>query len=340
MHRIPHGHDSSTTNKRVVFLWHGNLCSSADWIITGATHGLGYILADEGYDVWMGNARGNLESRNHSVLNPDKDAAFWDFSFHEMGTIDLPTMIDYVLEQTGQDSLLHVGHSQGTTTFYTMTSELPQYNAKVRAHISLASMSFMNHMTSPLLQVMAYWSGNIAILTGFLGINEFSPTNDFLTLVGGAMCGDGDLTQVYCTNSLFALCGFSPLEMNATILPVLMGHTPAGCSVKQFLHYSQLIVTGTFRQYDYGIENFVKYGTLTPPAYDLSAITTPIHIFYSYNDWLSAVIDVSRLCDAMGNACTEMYLVSDYTFNHLDYIYGIHAPEFVYKKLIDVLANY
>ena len=41
-----------------------------------------YVLADNGYDVWLGNYRGNRYSRRHLTLNPDSlfNRDFWQFS--------------------------------------------------------------------------------------------------------------------------------------------------------------------------------------------------------------------------------------------------------------------
>jgi len=50
-----------------------------------------------------------------------------------------------------------------------------------------------------------------------------------------------------------------------------------------------LIITDDFRYYDYGIaENHKRYKQQTPPSYDLKKITTPMILFYSENDVLTA----------------------------------------------------
>jgi lysosomal acid lipase/cholesteryl ester hydrolase len=42
--------------------------------------------------------------------------------------------------------------------------------------------------------------------------------------------------------------------------------------------------------YDYlAYLNMIKYGQLTPPEYNLYAISAPVYLHYSGNDWLSAI---------------------------------------------------
>lgn len=81
IHRIPHGKDNDdVTNKPIVLIMPGLLCSSSAFVLKGAESGTAYVLANAGYDVWIGNARGTTYSRKHISLNPDDDKqSFWDF---------------------------------------------------------------------------------------------------------------------------------------------------------------------------------------------------------------------------------------------------------------------
>ena len=58
-------------------------------------------LAEEGYDVWLGNSRGTEFSQTHSYLNPEKDGKFWEFTWADMGKYDVPAMISKIKTQTG-----------------------------------------------------------------------------------------------------------------------------------------------------------------------------------------------------------------------------------------------
>ncbi|KRT85848.1 hydrolase, partial [Oryctes borbonicus] len=325
LHRIPYGRgNGGQKNKPVVFLMHGLLCSSADWVNMGPDKSIAYQLANAGYDVWMGNARGNTWSRKHLIYNPNRDSEFWDFSWHEIGTIDLPTMIDYILSTTGQSQLFYIGHSQGTTSFFVMTSEKPQYNSKIRLMVAMAPVAYMSHMTNPFFQLLANFHGTIEWIMGFLGMDEFLPTSSLMEIIGQAACNDESIFQGLCASVLFLVAGWNSQQLNqATMIPVITSNTPAGSSTKQFIHYAQGIDSGKFRQYDLGlIMNLIEYGSLSPPGYNTKAITAPVALAYSLNDWLAAVVDVKQLESELPNVVLS-YLVPDPKFNHLDYMWAI-----------------
>ena len=71
-----------------------------EWVWNDAERANAFILSRAGYDVWMGNNRGNRFSNSHVSLTKD-DAAFWDFYQEDMARQDVPTFIDFILEETG-----------------------------------------------------------------------------------------------------------------------------------------------------------------------------------------------------------------------------------------------
>lgn len=73
-----------------------------------------------------------------------------------MGIYDAPAAIDHILETTGEQQLIYIGHSLGTTVFYTMASSLPEYNKKIKYHISLAPVTAISHTTSSFRLLVPY----------------------------------------------------------------------------------------------------------------------------------------------------------------------------------------
>ena len=58
------------------------------------------MLADQGYDVWLGNNRGTKWSQAHVTLDKSQKS-FWNWYQEDMGRQDIPTFIDYILDNTG-----------------------------------------------------------------------------------------------------------------------------------------------------------------------------------------------------------------------------------------------
>lgn len=163
----------------------------------------GYLLADQGYDVWMGNFRGNRYSRRHATLDPDGDdenrRKFWDFSWHEMGIHDLPEMIDYILLETGKTKLNYIGHSQGATAFFVMCTERPEYNNKVILANLLAPAVFLNPAANPSVQRLSYVSPMLESVRQKIELYEF-PSNEYYGSIGKNFCYSPFTRRHICGN--------------------------------------------------------------------------------------------------------------------------------------------
>jgi lysosomal acid lipase/cholesteryl ester hydrolase len=86
-----------TSKGQPVFFQHGILSSADTWMMN-KEKSPAFVAAKAGYDVWLGNNRGNKYSRGHDKWDPATDQKeFFDYSFYELGMYDAPTQIDFVL---------------------------------------------------------------------------------------------------------------------------------------------------------------------------------------------------------------------------------------------------
>lgn len=121
------------------------------------------------------------------------------------------------------------------------------------------------------------------------------------------------------------------------MIPVITGHTPAGASTNNLVHYAHGIRSGRFRQFDHGsISNLRLYGNIRPPNYNLRNIRAPVALHYSSNDWLAEPIDVAELNAGLPNSL-GMFLVPDQRFNHLDFMWAIDVRTLLYDRVINIM---
>ena len=99
----------------MVFFQHGLLDAANDWISNDIDKAPAFIMAKAGYDVWLGNNRGNFNSPDTSPSagftsksDPEK---YYNYSFQKLGEYDLPAQTNLALQMTGQPNLTYIGHS-------------------------------------------------------------------------------------------------------------------------------------------------------------------------------------------------------------------------------------
>ncbi|XP_006732676.1 gastric triacylglycerol lipase isoform X2 [Leptonychotes weddellii] len=288
---------------------------------------------DAGYDVWLGNSRGNTWARRNLYFSPDS-VEFWAFSFDEMAKYDLPATIDFILKKTGQDKLHYVGHSQGTTIGFIAFSTNPKLAKRIKTFYALAPVATVKYTKSLL--------NKLALVPSFLfklifGDKIFFPHQFFEQFLATEVCSR-ETVALLCSNALFIICGFDTKNLNVSRLDVYLSHNPAGTSVQDVLHWSQAVKSGKFQAFDWGspAQNMLHYHQPTPPYYNLTDMHVPIAVWNGGNDLLADPQDVDLLLSKLPNL---IYHKKIPPYNHLDFIWAMDAPQVIYNDIVSMMGE-
>lgn len=93
----------------------------------------------------------------HKTLDPWTDKQYWEFSWTEMGDYDAPAQIDYVRNQTGNQKVTYIAHSQGTSQmFYQLAKPDSDWKDRLNLFVALAPVTRLNHSTSEIMALLAW----------------------------------------------------------------------------------------------------------------------------------------------------------------------------------------
>ncbi|XP_031240859.1 tear acid lipase-like protein [Mastomys coucha] len=302
-----------------------------------------FLLADAGFEVWLGNSRGTNNARKHVRLDPDSKE-FWAFSFDEQIAYDLPANIDFILNKTGQTQLYYIGHSQGVYLAYGAFATNPQLAQKIKINFALGPVV----LTKFLQGVFR----TIASRTHQRHINRHD--NLCVSSKDQAVFGEKDVlsrSNLYsileflchrekiataCNNFLTVGFGYDPQNLNESRFDVYTGHIPAGTSVRCILHFSQGIKSGLFQAYNWGSEslNMQHYNQSTPPIYKIEDMKVQTAMWSGGRDLLGDPIDVQNLIAKTPNLLYHKQIPH---YNHMDFILGKDVASQVYKEIIEFI---
>ncbi|XP_027171751.1 triacylglycerol lipase 2-like [Coffea eugenioides] len=330
LQRIPEGRAGKAANKIPVLLQHGLLMDAVSWMINSPDESLAFILADNGFDVWLANTRGTNYSRGHTSIDPN-DPSYWDWSWDELVAYDLPATVQYVHDQTGQ-KLHYVGHSLGTLIAFAAFSQEKLLNS-IRSAALLSPIAYLAQMSSFLAKTAA--DAFIAEDLYWLGIKEFAPRGEAAVKLLEDICKNPEnncsdlMTSFTCRNCC----------VNSSKTNDFLDHEPQSTATKNMIHLAQMIRQGTIAMYDYGSadENNKHYGQPTPPVYNMSSIPKNLPLFLSYGgqDYLSDVDDVKTLLNALkDHDADKLFTQYREDYAHADFVFGENAKQVVYDPLM------
>ncbi|KAK4437933.1 Triacylglycerol lipase 1 [Sesamum alatum] len=312
-----------------VLLIHGLFMAGDAWFLDSPNQSLGFILADHGFDVWVGNVRGTRWSHGHVSLS-QKEKEFWDWSWQELALHDLGEMIRYIHSVTNSKVFV-VGHSQGTIMSLAAFTQ-PDIVKMVEAAALLCPISYLEHITARFVLRLVNLHLDEVILA--MGIHELNFKSNLGTSIMDMMC-DG---HVDCDDLLSSVTGKNCC-FNSSRIDSYLEFEPHPTSSKNLHHLFQMIRKGTFAMYDYGMwKNMRYYSQLKPPVFDLSSIPSslPIWMGYGGNDALADVSDVKHTLEELPSKPDLLYLEN---YGHIDFLLSVKSKEDVYDSMLAFFSS-
>lgn len=336
IHRIPNTNHKNP-QKSPVYLHHGYSSLSSCWVVL-RNESLAFMLADEGYDVWMANMRGNIESMEHSTLKTTHDD-YWKYCLDEIAAYDTPMTLSYISKiSKSKGKIIWIGHSLGSAVGLTYASESDLEAKKfLKVMILLGPAVEVTHTMSPLRMGYDFADLLQIFLTRF-GLHKLISNGRVVSTIFKTVCYYSSDFMDLCTNMLYLLLG---TNTGPTMFPLTHRIIFQGASFRTIIQVIEGVGKFGLRKWNYGpSKNMALYGNVTPPTYDLGKVKVPVHLVSAKGDWLTGVKDtISLFSKLKGPAKHGLYIVPSKNFNHLDYIVGIEAKHLVNDYISNLIKN-
>ena len=342
VHRLPYkkteDHNYARVNagqgsiiKPVVYLHHGLLMNSEVWVcLTEEERCLPFALVNQGYDVWLGNNRGNKYSKKSTRLSPTS-TEFWNFSMDQFAFHDIPDTIDYVLDTTSQPSLSYVGFSQGTAQAFATLSIHPNLNEKVNLFIALAPAMSPAGLSNGIVDALVKTSPDVL----FLAFGRRS-------ILSSATMWQSILYPPIFVRLIDMSLGFlfAWYGKNITLAQKLAAypHLYSFTSTKSVVHWFQIIRNKSFQMYDDDASNSFLIGASNRyykvAKFPTRNIKTPVVLLYGGSD---SLVDIRAMLKELPRHTTAKEIPH---FEHLDFLWAQDVDQLVFPHVFDALACY
>jgi polyhydroxyalkanoate synthase len=295
-------HEPEGSRKGVVITCHGLAVNHYNFDL-GHRASLVKTLVKEGWEVWNASLRGC----GHSRVSPDaRWNAQWNMDDHVR--LDVPAMLSFVTERTGEAQLHWVGHSMGGLVMYGHLGLHPD-ESRLKSVCTMASPDrlhgdFFTLSSSGAVNLLTYL---LPILPGRWFIRGLSPMF-FRWPVNLLLCRPRNLE----------------LHMFRRAFFMLTENLSRGI-VRQIF---RMLRTGAFNSED----------GQTDYRANLKNIRTPICFFAGSDDYIVPEHNVRNVYEAVQSEVKEMHLLGTASGDRQEYchgaiLFGKHSEEDVFPKV-------
>ncbi|EEH33059.1 lysosomal acid lipase/cholesteryl ester hydrolase [Paracoccidioides lutzii Pb01] len=320
-----------TPYKPVVYLHHGLLMNSEVWVcLTNEERCLPFRLVEQGYDVWLGNNRGNKYSKK-CISQAPASTAFWNFSMDQFAFHDIPDSIEYILSVTSQKSLSYIGFSQGTAQAFATLSIHPTLNQKINLFIALAPAMSPAGLSNGVVDALMKASPDVLFLA-FGRRSILSSTPMWQTILYPPI-----FVRIIDLSLLF-LFNWTGININSEQKLAAYPHLYSFTSTKSVVHWFQIIRNKSFQMYDDDAGTFININNKNryykPAKFPTKNIKTPIVLVYGCQD---SLVDIDVMLDELPSHTVATPIRH---YEHLDFLWAKDVADQVFPHIFDALESY
>lgn len=320
--------DPPDVPRPVIYLHHGLLMNSEVWVANiDPLNCLPFQLADMGYDVWLGNNRGNKYSKKHVSHHPSS-TAFWNFSMDDFALYDIPDTIEYILYIVSQKDLVYIGFSQGSAQAFASLSINPALNKKVSLFIALAPAMAPPGLRNNVVDALVRASPSLLYLV--FGRRAILKSAAFWQSIMYP-----PLFVQTIDHSLRFLFNWKCHNISYAQKIAAYTHLYSYTSVKSVVHWFQIIRSRRFHMFDDEFESpFVKdkhfYRVASFPTQN---IATPIVLLYGKSD---SLVDIDVMLSELPKGTSHVGIEGH---EHLDMVWGQHVKTLIFPFIFTALEH-
>ena len=240
-----------------------------------------------------------------------------------MGLLDLPAMLDYILNLTKKEKLTYIGHSQGCAQFFALCSLQPDFCEKrIKGMLAFGPAIYLDNGTANILTIAAKFKFDSFL--NEIGIKNLLESPEKVNVFTRLICNNfTSLCKI--VDSLIA--DENPLDNNQDRIKVFFSHYPSGMSTRSIHHFGEIIRT----------KKFVNIRSDNNEEYPINNINVPLYLFVGNDDRLADSMDCRRARDALNKNFVKFYKEYD-GMGHMSFFMTNGKPTFI-KDALDMVKD-